>query len=248
MAKVGQCRRVILRAATCIRYHRGSNSAGNDMDLLATFLEIMLHLDKHLAGLVAQYGAWVYAILFVIVFCETGLIVLPFLPGDSLLFVAGALAAAGGMHIGLLVVLLIVAAVLGDAVNYAAGAWFGPRVFRWENSRFFNRAAFDRTHGFYEKHGGKTVIIARFMPLIRTFAPFVAGVGQMSYARFAMFNVTGAVLWVTSLSLAGYWFGNLPWVKDNLTLVILAIIAISLAPLAMAWLRAKAGRASGNPA
>lgn len=218
------------------------------MDLLATFLEIMLHLDKHLAGLVAQYGAWVYAILFVIVFCETGLIVLPFLPGDSLLFVAGALAAAGGMHIGLLVVLLIVAAVLGDAVNYAAGAWFRPRVFRWENSRFFNRAAFDRTHGFYEKHGGKTVIIARFMPLIRTFAPFVAGVGQMSYARFAMFNVTGAVLWVTSLSLAGYWFGNLPWVKDNLTLVILAIIAISLAPLAMAWLRAKAGRASGNPA
>ncbi len=218
------------------------------MDLLATFLEIMLHLDKHLAGLVAQYGAWVYAILFVIVFCETGLIVLPFLPGDSLLFVAGALAAAGGMHIGLLIALLIVAAVLGDAVNYAAGAWFGPRVFRWENSRFFNRAAFDRTHGFYEKHGGKTVIIARFMPLIRTFAPFVAGVGQMSYARFAMFNVTGAVLWVTSLSLAGYWFGNLPWVKDNLTLVILAIIAISLAPLAMAWLRAKAGRASGNPA
>ena len=218
------------------------------MDLLATFLEIMLHLDKHLAGLVAQYGTWVYAILFVIVFCETGLIVLPFLPGDSLLFVAGALAAAGGMHIGLLIVLLIIAAVLGDAVNYAAGAWFGPKVFRWENSRFFNRTAFDRTHGFYEKHGGKTVIIARFMPLIRTFAPFVAGVGQMSYARFAMFNVTGAVLWVTSLSLAGYWFGNLPWVKDNLTAVILAIIAISLAPLAVAWLRAKAGRASVNSA
>ena len=218
------------------------------MDLLATFLEIMLHLDKHLAGLVAQYGTWVYAILFVIVFCETGLIVLPFLPGDSLLFVAGALAAAGGMHIGLLIVLLIIAAVLGDAVNYAAGAWFGPKVFRWENSRFFNRTAFDRTHGFYEKHGGKTVIIARFMPLIRTFAPFVAGVGQMSYARFALFNVTGAVLWVTSLSLAGYWFGNLPWVKDNLTAVILAIIAISLAPLAVAWLRAKAGRASVNSA
>ncbi|HEY9193244.1 MAG TPA: DedA family protein [Methyloversatilis sp.] len=218
------------------------------MDLLATFLEIMLHLDKHLAGLVAQYGPWVYAILFVIVFCETGLIVLPFLPGDSLLFVAGALAAAGGMHLGLLIGLLILAAVLGDAVNYAAGAWFGPKVFRWEDSRFFNRAAFDRTHGFYEKHGGKTVIIARFMPLIRTFAPFVAGVGQMSYARFALFNVTGAVLWVTSLSLAGYWFGNLPWVKDNLTAVILAIIAISLAPLAVAWLRAKAGHASGNSA
>lgn len=218
------------------------------MELLTTFIDIMLHLDRHLAMLVTQYGAWVYAILFIIVFCETGLVVTPFLPGDSLLFVAGALAAAGGMHIGLLIVLLIVAAVLGDAVNYAVGSWFGPKVFRWENSRFFNRTAFDRTHAFYEKHGGKTVIIARFMPLIRTFAPFVAGVAQMSYARFAMFNVTGAVLWVASLSLAGYWFGNLPWVKDNLTLVILVIIAISLAPLAVAWARAKCGRASDSPA
>ena len=163
----------------------------------------------------------------------------PFLPGDSLLFVAGALAAAGGMHIGLLIVLLVIAAVLGDAVNYSIGAWFGPKVFRWENSRFFNREAFDRTHGFYEKHGGKTVIIARFMPLIRTFAPFVAGVAQMSYARFALFNVTGAVIWVVSLSLAGYWLGNQPWVKQNLTLVILAIIAISLAPLAVAWVKSK---------
>jgi membrane-associated protein len=209
------------------------------MELLTTFIDIMLHLDKHLAALVLQYGAWVYAILFVIVFCETGLVVTPFLPGDSLLFVAGALAAAGGMHIGLLIVLLVIAAVLGDAVNYAVGAWFGPKVFRWENSRFFNRSAFDRTHAFYEKHGGKTVIIARFMPLIRTFAPFVAGVAQMSYARFAMFNVSGALLWVVSLTLAGYWFGNLPWVKQNLTLVILAIIAISLAPVAVAWVKSK---------
>ncbi len=218
------------------------------MELLASFIDLMLHLDVHLATLVTQYGVWVYAILFVIVFCETGLVVTPFLPGDSLLFVAGALAAAGGMHIGLLILLLIVAAVLGDAVNYAIGAWFGPKVFRWETSRFFNRTAFDRTHAFYENHGGKTIIIARFMPLIRTFAPFVAGVAQMSYARFAMFNITGAVLWVVSLALAGYWFGNLPWVKENLTLVILAIITISLAPLAVAWVRAKFGRASRNPA
>jgi membrane-associated protein len=218
------------------------------MELLATFIDIMLHLDKHLAMLVTQYGAWVYAILFIIVFCETGLVVTPFLPGDSLLFVAGAVAAAGGMNIGLLIVLLIVAAVLGDAVNYAVGSWFGPKVFRWESSRFFNRTAFDRTHAFYEKHGGKTIIIARFMPLIRTFAPFVAGVAQMSYARFAMFNITGAVIWVVSLSLAGYWFGNLPWVKENLTLVILAIIAISLAPLVVAWLRAKFGRVSESQA
>jgi membrane-associated protein len=218
------------------------------MELLTTFIDIMLHLDKHLATLVAQYGAWVYAILFLIVFCETGLVVTPFLPGDSLLFVAGAIAAAGGMHIGLLIVLLVIAAVLGDAVNYAVGAWFGPKVFRWETSRFFNRAAFDRTHAFYEKHGGKTIIIARFMPLIRTFAPFVAGVARMSYARFAMFNITGAIVWVVSLSLAGYWFGNLPWVKENLTLVILAIIALSLSPLAVAWVRAKFARASGTPA
>lgn len=217
------------------------------MELLTTFIDIMLHLDKHLAALVLQYGAWVYAILFVIVFCETGLVVTPFLPGDSLLFVAGALAAAGGMHIGLLIVLLVIAAVLGDAVNYAVGAWFGPKVFRWESSRFFNRSAFDRTHAFYERHGGKTVIIARFMPLIRTFAPFVAGVARMRYARFAMFNVSGALLWVVSLTLAGYWFGNLPWVKQNLTLVILAIIAISLAPVAVAWVKSKVSGAS-NPA
>lgn len=218
------------------------------MELLTTFVDLMLHLDTHLAAVVAQHGAWVYAILFAIVFCETGLVVTPFLPGDSLLFVAGALAAAGGMQIGLLIVLLVIAAVLGDAVNYAVGAWFGPKVFRWENSRFFNRAAFDRTHAFYAAHGGKTVIIARFMPLIRTFAPFVAGVARMRYARFAMFNVSGALLWVVSLTLAGYWFGNLPWVKQNLTLVILTIIAISLAPVAAAWVKSKVSGASNQAA
>lgn len=218
------------------------------MELLTTFVDLMLHLDTHLAALVVQYGAWVYAILFAIVFCETGLVVTPFLPGDSLLFVAGALAAAGGMQIGLLIVLLVIAAVLGDAVNYGVGAWFGPKVFRWESSRFFNRSAFDRTHAFYERHGGKTVVIARFMPLIRTFAPFVAGVARMRYARFAMFNVSGALLWVVSLTLAGYWFGNLPWVKQNLTLVILAIIAISLAPVAVAWVKSKVSGASNQAA
>jgi membrane-associated protein len=213
------------------------------MELLTTFVDLMLHLDTHLAARVVQYGAWVYAI----VFCETGLVVTPFLPGDSLLFVAGALAAAGGMQIGLLIVLLVSAAVLGDAVNYGVGAWFGPKVFRWESSRFFNRSAFDRTHAFYERHGGKTVVIARFMPLIRTFAPFVAGVARMRYARFAMFNMSGALLWVVALTLAGYWFGNLPWVKQNLTLVILAIIAISLAPAAVAWVKSNVSGAS-NPA
>ncbi|WP_374337390.1 DedA family protein [Methyloversatilis sp.] len=214
------------------------------MELITAFIDLVLHLDKHLAALVVHYGAWVYAILFVIVFCETGLVVTPFLPGDSLLFVAGALAAAGGMQIGLLIVLLVIAAVLGDAVNYAVGAWFGPKVFRWESSRLFNRSAFDRTHAFYERHGGTTVIVARFMPLIRTFAPFVAGVAQMRYARFAVFNVVGALLWVVSLTLAGYWFGNLPWVKRNLTLVVLVIVALSVAPVAVAWVKA---RFAGSP-
>lgn len=209
------------------------------MELIAAFIELILHLDTHLAALVADYGHWVYAILFLIIFCETGLVVMPFLPGDSLLFVAGAIAAAGGLHIGLLVSLLIVAAVLGDSLNYGVGQWFGPRVFRWESSRWFNREAFDRTHAFYERHGGKTIIIARFLPLIRTFAPFVGGVARMDYARFLAFNVCGAVVWVGSLCLAGYWFGNLPWVKHNLSAVILGIIAVSLAPLTIAWLRAR---------
>jgi membrane-associated protein len=213
------------------------------MELFAQFIDIILHLDKHLAFLLAQYGPWIYAILFVIIFCETGLIVTPFLPGDSLLFVAGALAATGGMDIGLLMAVLFVAAVLGDGVNYRVGRWFGPRVFRWEDSRFFNKAAFEKTHSFYEHHGGKTVVIARFLPILRTYAPFVAGVGEMPAARFTFFNVIGAAAWVGSLCLAGYWFGNLPIIKNNLTLVILGIIALSLLPLLIGWLRHRAAPA-----
>jgi membrane-associated protein len=205
------------------------------MELLLQFVDIILHLDKHLAMLVQQYGTWIYAILFVIIFAETGFVVTPFLPGDSLLFVAGALAALGGMDIGLLIATLLVAAVLGNQVNYHVGRFIGPRVFQWEGSRLFNRSALEKTHAFYQKHGGKTVVISRFLPIFRTFAPFVAGVGAMGYARFTAFNVAGAVLWVVSLTLAGYWFGNVPWIKQNLSVVILGIIVVSLIPVAVGW-------------
>jgi membrane-associated protein len=207
------------------------------METLLFFWDLLVHLDRHLAELLQQYGTWLYLILFLIVFCETGLVVTPFLPGDSLLFVAGALAATGGLDVVTLMAVLIAAAIIGDSVNYAIGSYFGPKVFRWEHSRWFNKQAFDKTHAFYEKHGGKTIIIARFVPLIRTFAPFVAGVAQMTYHRFLFFNVVGALLWVVSLTLAGYWFGNLPVVKENLTLVIFAIIAISVAPLVIGYVR-----------
>jgi membrane-associated protein len=213
------------------------------MELLLWFWDLLVHLDRHLAALLTQYGAWVYAILFIIIFCETGLVVTPFLPGDSLLFVAGALWAASGMDVHLLVVLLIVAAVLGDSVNYAVGAYLGPKVFHWEQSRFFNRRALDRTHEFYERHGGKTIIIARFVPLIRTFAPFVAGVGRMNYARFLTFNVVGGVVWVVSLVYAGYFFGNLPVIRNNLTLVIFGIIGLSLLPIVIEVAKARLRRA-----
>ena len=200
------------------------------MELLATLLDIALHLDRHLQALVVSYGAWVYAILFLIVFCETGLVVTPFLPGDSLLFVAGTVAAAGGMDIHLLVVLLIVAAILGDAVNYAFGHYVGPRVFKSQESRWLNPRHLERAHAFYERHGGKTIIIARFVPIIRTYAPFVAGAASMSYPKFALYNVSGAVLWVVSLGYAGYFFGNIPAIKDNLTLVIIGIVILSILP------------------
>lgn len=205
------------------------------MDLLLQFFDVLLHLDKYLAALVQQYGPWIYAILFFIVFAETGFVVTPFLPGDSLLFVAGALAALGGMDLGLLMATLITAAVLGNQLNYHIGRFIGPKVFHWENSRFFNKAALQKTHAFYEKHGGKTVVISRFLPIFRTFAPFVAGVGEMGYARFTGFNVSGAVLWVASLSLAGYWFGNVPWIKQNLTVVIVGIIVVSMLPVVYGW-------------
>ena len=200
------------------------------MELFALFVDFFVNLDEHLQALVAAYGPWIYLILFLIVFCETGLVVTPFLPGDSLLFVAGAIAAAGGMNVHLLVVLLIIAAILGDAVNYAFGRYVGPRVFSQQQSRWLNPKHLQRAHAFYEKHGGKTIIIARFVPIVRTYAPFVAGAASMTYSRFAFYNVSGAILWVVSLAYAGYFFGNLPVIKDNLSLVIIGIIILSIMP------------------
>jgi len=200
------------------------------MELFALFVDFFVNLDEHLQALVAAYGPWIYLILFLIVFCETGLVVTPFLPGDSLLFVAGAIAAAGGMNVHLMVVLLIIAAILGDAVNYAFGRYVGPRVFSQQQSRWLNPKHLQRAHAFYEKHGGKTIIIARFVPIVRTYAPFVAGAASMTYSKFAFYNVSGAILWVVSLAYAGYFFGNLPVIKDNLSLVIIGIIILSIMP------------------
>ncbi len=207
------------------------------MELLAPLIDLVVHLDDHLQGLVANYGAWVYLILFLIVFCETGLVVTPFLPGDSLLFVAGAIAAGGGMNIHLLVLLLFIAAVLGDAVNYSIGHYIGPRLLKDRNSRWLNPRHLERAHAFYERHGGKTIIIARFVPIVRTYAPFVAGAASMPYPRFALYNITGAALWVTSLAYAGYFFGNIPVIKNNLTLVIITIIIVSILPGIFEYLR-----------
>ena len=211
------------------------------MEYVTAFIDIVLHLDKYLAVLVQQYGVWIYAILFAIIFSETGFVVMPFLPGDSLLFVAGALAAVGGMNIGVLLGLLVVAAAAGNMLNYQIGRYIGPRVFKWEDSLFFNKAALQKTEAFYEKHGGKTLVISRFLPLFRTFAPFVAGVGQMNYLRFCIYNLIGAGLWVVSLLLVGYFFGNLAWVKQNLSLVIVGIIAVSLLPAIIGWLHHRRG-------
>lgn len=208
------------------------------MEFITQFIDIVLHLDKHLALLVQQYGMWIYGLLFVIVFAETGFVVTPFLPGDSLLFVAGALAAIGegGMSLPVLLLDLCLAAILGNMLNYQIGRYLGPKVFQWEGSRLFNKAALEKTHAFYELHGGKTLVISRFLPLFRTFAPFVAGIGAMPYARFTLFNLLGAVSWVLSLSVLGYFFGNLPWIKQNLSVVIIGIIVISLLPVAIgAW-------------
>ena len=207
------------------------------MDLLSGLFDVLVHLDKHLLEAVQTYGGWVYLLLFLIVFCETGLVVTPFLPGDSLLFIAGTLAGAGSMNVHLLVVLLIAAAVLGDSVNYAIGRWLGPRVFRRDDSWFFKRAYIERTHAYFEKYGGRTIVIARFIPIIRTYAPFVAGIGRMDYSRFLMFNVGGAVLWVALITYAGYLFGNVPIVRNNLTVVILGIIVLSISPGIVEYLR-----------
>jgi len=214
------------------------------MELVGALWDFIVHLDAHLAGFVAQHGAWVYALLFAIVFCETGLVVTPFLPGDSLLFVVGALAAAGGMDIVLVMALLVAAALSGDNVNYWIGRWAGPRVFRLEDSRWFNKKHLARTHDFYDRHGGKAIVLARFVPIVRTYVPFVAGVGAMPYARFLAFSVAGALAWVLSLCLAGYWFGNIPAVKKNLGAVILVIVAFSVTPMAVALWRARRRQAA----
>jgi membrane-associated protein len=196
------------------------------MDLLHFLIDFILHVDQHLATFVANYGAWVYALLFLIIFVETGVVVMPFLPGDSLLFVVGALCGAGLMSLPLAMGVLLVAAILGDQTNYLIGRRLGPKVFQWEQSRFFNKRAFDAAHAFYEKHGGITIIVARFMPFVRTFAPFVAGVAEMNRSRFTLYNVGGALLWVVGLTLVGYLFGNLPWVQANLSKIIWAMILI----------------------
>ena len=196
-----------------------------------------MHLDRHLGELLQQYGTWIYALLFLIIFCETGLVVTPFLPGDSLLFVAGTLWAAAGMEPAALAATLVVAAISGDNTNYWIGRFLGPRVFRWENSRIFNRRALEYTQEFYRRHGGKTVVLARWLPLVRTFAPFVAGIGRMAYARFLLFSVGGGLLWVVALVYAGYFFGNIPVVRQNLSLAIVGIVAVSLLPLAIGLIR-----------
>jgi membrane-associated protein len=203
------------------------------MDLLHFLLDFILHVDAHLREFVQAYGAWVYALLFLIIFVETGVVVMPFLPGDSLLFVVGTLCGAGLMSLPLVLVLLIAAAILGNQSNYAIGRHFGPRVFQWESSRFFNKKAFDQAHAFYEKYGGMTIVVARFMPFLRTFAPFVAGVAQMTRRKFTMFDVIGGTLWVGGVTTAGYLFGEIPWVKNNLDKIIWG--AILLPGLLVLW-------------
>ncbi|MFZ9405603.1 MAG: DedA family protein [Burkholderiaceae bacterium] len=204
---------------------------------IAQLIDIFLHLDKHLEAVVAQYGLWVYLLLFTIIFVETGFVVMPFLPGDSLLFVCGAIAAIGGLSLPWLIILLVTAAILGDAVNFATGARVGVAVWQKKQSRWFNRAAFERTHAFYEKHGAITIIVARFLPFIRTFAPFVAGVAAMDYRKFARYNVIGALLWVVSLTVLGYWIGNLPWVRQHFSWVALALIIVPALPALIEFAR-----------
>lgn len=206
------------------------------IEAIQYLIDFILHVDVHLQTFVQTYGAWVYALLFLIIFTETGVVVMPFLPGDSLLFVVGTLAGAGFLNLPLVMVLLIAAAVLGNQTNYTIGRRLGPRVFQWEDSRFFNKRAFERAHAFYERYGGITIVLARFMPFVRTFAPFVAGVAQMTRRRFSFYDVSGGTLWVVSLVGAGYLFGNLPWVKENLEKIIWAMILLpGLLALVGAW-------------
>lgn len=204
---------------------------------LLKFADLFLHLDKYLGAVIQSYGNWTYLILFLIIFCETGLVVTPILPGDSLLFAIGMFAAAGAIDLSTALPLLALAAILGDTVNYAVGSYIGPRVFHYKNSRIFRKEYIQKTHNFYEKYGGKTIILARYVPIVRTFAPFVAGVGAMSYPRFLLFNVAGGIAWVALMMLSGYYFGNIPVIKNNFTAVILAIVFISILPGIIGYLR-----------
>ena len=207
------------------------------MDFLVTIFEYFIHLDRYLDVLIKNSGIWIYVILFVIIFCETGFVVTPFLPGDSLLFACGTFAALGSLDITAVIILLSLSAILGDTVNYWIGSYAGPKVFSYDGSRFFNKNHLMKTHEFYERHGGKTIIIARFVPIIRTFAPFVAGIGAMSYKRFIIYNIAGGISWVAIFSLAGYFFGNIPAVKNNFTIVIMVIIIISVMPAVIEYFR-----------
>lgn len=208
------------------------------MELLKQLIDVMLHLDVHLNSTILEYGAWTYLILFLIVFCETGLVVTPFLPGDSLLFAAGAFAGAGSLELRYLIPLLCIAGILGDALNYSIGKYLGPRILKREKW-FLKKEYLDKTQRFYERYGTKTIVIARFVPIVRTFAPFLAGVGKMNYSRFGLYNVLGAILWVGLFAVAGFWFGNIPVVRKNFTLVILAIIVISVLPAVFEAIRAR---------
>jgi len=209
--------------------------------MMTTILYTLLSLDDSVAALAAQHGHWIYAILFLIIFAETGLVVFPFLPGDSILFIAGTVVATADLNIHLLVLVLVAAAILGDSVNYSVGHYIGPRVYDRPDSRWFRKAHLQRTQAFYDKYGGVTIIIGRFVPIIRTFAPFLAGVAGMSYRRFLAFNVVGAVAWITSLVYAGYLFGNIPWVKQNLSLIVIGIVVVSVLPAIATFLRERRG-------
>jgi membrane-associated protein len=218
------------------------------MEFISKLIDLFLHLDKHLNEIIGQYGAWTYLILFLIIFCETGLVVTPFLPGDSLLFAAGAFAALGSLDVFWLFVLLSIAAIAGDTVNYWLGHWVGPKVFHRENVRFLKKEHLDRTHAFYERYGGKTIIIARFIPIVRTFAPFVAGIGSMTYWTFIAYNVIGGLAWVGICVFAGYFFGNLEIVKKNFSLVIVAIVLISVLPMLVEFIRHRVSRSNATAA
>ena len=208
-------------------------------DFILYLFDFLLHLDRHLSALISDYGAWIYVILFLIIFCETGLVVTPFLPGDSLLFVAGTVAALGGMNVHLLVALLILAAVLGNICNYAVGRFLAPRLFKDQRSRWLNPAYLERTHAFFEKYGGAAVVISRFVPIIRTYVPFVAGLGAMPYGRFMLFNIAGALAWVILITYLGYFFGNIPWIKDKQGLIVIGIIVVSLIPVVIGYFKTR---------